>query len=1012
MTAPLSAEQRPIWFFDQLAGGDGSFTMAVAYRLTGALDKEALKAALGDVVARHEPLRTTFHLVDGEPVQRVSAEVRLPWAEAVADDVAAALAEHTNRPFDLEAGPLIRALLLRISDAEHVLGVAVHHIVADGWSLGVFANEMAACYTARVAGVPADLTPLSITYADHARAQAPAEPGHWRDELAGISPLRLPTDRPRPAVKTTNGGVHYRVLDNDLLARVDEVARGVRGTRFMVLMAAFQVLLSRYAEQDDLCVGSQVAGRGRVDVEPMIGLFTRTVAFRARLADDPTFREHLLRTRRASISAMAHPDIPFERLAAELGVERDPSRGVFFDAMFVLQDFGRGELPMAGLAVDLVDPGIALAKLDLVAEAWQVDNGLVFSLGYNTDLWDADTIARMARHFETLLRSVVADPDARVSALSLVDDVEDGLLARWAAGPPLITPQGVLDAVQAVPGDRIAVRDGDTEWSYSDLLDRARTLAGAMVNSGVRPGDVVAVSLRRSPDLIAALLGVWLAGAAYLPLTPGDPARRTEFLLADSGARLLVSDTDDTALRVDDPGPPAPLPPSAGDLAYLIYTSGSTGTPKAVAVSHAALAARIVWMRHHYAVTSEDQVLHFAATSFDTHAEELYPCLSAGATLILAPDDPGALPDFLAGAAGLTVLDLPTPYWQELVGSGALTTLPASLRLLILGADRLDPAVLAQWHAQHGDRVRVLNTYGPTETTIVATSADLAPGSDGPIGRPAAGTVCHVVDRTLRRVPVGVPGELVIGGAGLAHGYLGNPGLTARRFVPNPFGPGRLYRTGDRVRWRPDGQLEFLGRYDDQVKLRGFRVEPGETEAALLSVSAVAQAAVVVVDDRLVGYVVLRPGAADTVRADLADRLPAYLMPSALVVLDQLPLTAHGKLDRAALPRPDRADLAPSAPVAPRTDAEYLVAEIWCEVLGLDDVGVHDDFFALGGHSLLATRVVGRITAAIGLTVPLRAVFTERTVEGLAAEVERLLMAEIDELSDAEVAALVEPGQG
>ncbi|MGH3657144.1 MAG: amino acid adenylation domain-containing protein, partial [Micromonosporaceae bacterium] len=565
---------------------------------------------------------------------------------------------------------------------------------------------------------------------------------------------------------------------------------------------------------------------------------------------------------------------------------------------------------------------------------------------------------------------------------------------------------------------------------------------------------------------VVALLGVWKAGAAYLPLEPGPATDRTTFMVEDSGARLLLTREseaaafDEPAIPVicldhgaptvpgpgSAPGPtvPGPLPepvprgplpePGPEDLAYVIYTSGSTGRPKGVAVSHGALAARVAWMRRHYEITDVDRVLQFAAPSFDTHAEELYPCLTAGAALVVPTVDSALLSEFLTTpyAAAVTVLDLPTPYWQELVGTGQLPELPPALRLLILGADQIDPGALTRWYDQHGDRVRVLNTYGPTETTIVASCAELGPEDAAvarpPIGRPLTGTRCHVVDRHLHRVPVGVPGELLIGGAGLAYGYHGDPRLTARRFVPDPYGPvgERLYRTGDRVRWRTDGQLEFLGRYDEQVKLRGYRIEPGEVTAALLADPRVRQAAAVVREDtpghrQLVGYLVIDPaGAANTdpahalaeIRAGLQRRVPSHLVPSALVRLDRLPLTPTGKLDRTALPRPERDDLADAAPAPPGTDAERLVAEVWADVLGLAEVGVHDDFFALGGHSLLATTMIGRLSAKVGLRVPLRPVFTERTVAGLAAVVEELVIAEIAALSDAEADLLLRDGRG
>ncbi|MQA26598.1 MAG: amino acid adenylation domain-containing protein [Micromonosporaceae bacterium] len=1062
-TAPLSADQRPIWFFDQLSGGDATFNMALAFRLSGTLDVAALEAALHDVASRHDSLRTTFRLVGDEVVQQVHADlppsishVDLSAEPAAAREEAArsAVAAHTNRPFNLEAGPLLRAMVVRLGPEEHILAVAVHHVVADGWSLGVFSRELAAFYSARVRGEPPPLPPLPLQYPQYARRPQDATAArdayrHWRERLAAAPVLDLATDRPRPAVRTANGDVRYRTLDHALLTRIDDLARRSRCTRFMVLAAAFQVLLGGYSGQTDVCVGTQLAGRAHEDLEPMIGMFTHTAVLRADLADDPGFREHLTRTRRDLLAAMAHPEVPYERLLGELNVTRDPARGAFFDVMFVLQEFGGGDLELPGLRVTPVDPRISVAKLDLIVEAWQVPDGLQLSFAYNTDLWHAATVDRMAGHFGNLLQAIAADPDARLSALSLLDSDEERRLDAWAeadaAARAAATAPELVAARARRDGDRVAVRHGDHELRYAELESRAGTLAARLRGHGVRAGDVVAVCLDRSVELVVALLGIWKAGAAYLPLEPGPATDRTAFMVEDSGARLLLTRRSEAAgvgespipvICLDGEADPAATPaapgplrepgPEASDLAYVIYTSGSTGRPKGVAVSHGALAARVAWMRRHYEITAADRVLQFAAPSFDTHAEELYPCLTAGATLVAPTVDSALLPEFLAApdAADVTVLDLPTPYWQELVLTGQLPELPPALRLLVLGADQVDPGALTRWHERYGDRVRVLNTYGPTETTIVATCAELSPGDAGaarpPIGRPVAGARCHVVDRRLNRAPVGVPGELLIGGAGLAHGYHGDPRLTARRFVPDPYGPpgARLYRTGDRVRWRADGQLEFLGRYDDQVKLRGYRVEPGEVTAALLADPRVRQAAAVVREDttgdrRLVGYLVTDPADRPLaeIRAGLERRLPSHLVPSALVRLDRLPLTPTGKLDRAALPRPERDDLADVAPTPPRTDAEKLVAEIWADVLGLPAVGVHDDFFALGGHSLLATTMIGRLSAAVGLSLPLRTVFTERTVAGLAAVVEELLVAEIAALSEAEADQLLRDGR-
>ncbi|MEV6124458.1 amino acid adenylation domain-containing protein [Streptomyces sp. NPDC052077] len=1044
--AVLSVGQERLWFLDQFDPGDPAYNIPLVLRFTGPLAPGSLRAALDSVVARHEALRSRFPAVDGRPYVVIDPPSPVPLDER---DVrgqpeaatAAAVASLTNAGFDLARGPLLRAALLRTGDEAYTFCLVLHHIAADGWSLGLLRAELAEHYAAHRAGHAAEL-PEPPSYLAHSAAErawldgpdAAAALTHWRELLSGAPPLELPLDRPRPTVPGSDGAYHTRLL-HGLGPELESFARARRMTPFMVLAAAYETLLHRCTGQDDFCVGVPTAARTTVDSERTVGYFSSTVALRADLTGAPTFDAVLRRTRGDWMRALTHGRVPFERLTEELGQDRDTGRTPVFQTLLTVHTQSGGALDehaFADLLCTETDGGHTAAKFELTLDVRPDGDDLHAVFGHRTDLLDGAAVARIAARFETLLRGALAAPDTPVRLLPLLDADDLALLRAEAAGPALPpyepTVLDTIDRVAAEAPGATALTGPDETLSRSGLADASRELAGRLLAGGAGRGDLVAFCLPRGPRAVVAMLAAWRIGAGFLPLDPEYPAARLDFMLRDSGAALLL--TPDGApvegltagvpvLPVAPPAAPertaAPADaltgPGPDDPAYVIYTSGSTGTPKGVLVPHRALAARVAWMREGYGLTGDDRVLQYASLSFDTSAEEVFPALAAGAVLVSAR--PGAaLPDQLAEpySAGITVLDLPTPYWHHLVADLDETPWPAGLRLLILGADQVRPEAVAAWRDRFGDTVRVVNSYGPTETTVIATTADLGDGDARhrpPIGRPIGGTTLAVLDRHGLPVPPGTPGELVVGGPGVTDGYLGRPGATARAFVPDPDGPSgaRRYRTGDLVRRRADGRLEFLGRLDGQVKVRGYRIEPGEIESALLAVDGVAQAVVTARGDALVAHLVPTPGAGapdpGALRAELSAVLPPHMVPGALVVLDALPLTPNGKLDRAALPAPDPGSRLRAAHVPPRTEAEELVADVWREVLGTGPVGAHDDFFDLGGHSLLATRVVARVRAAIDLAVPLRALFTHRTVAAFAEAVEDALADEIDGLSDA-----------
>ncbi|MFK3985732.1 non-ribosomal peptide synthase/polyketide synthase, partial [Micromonospora sp. NPDC050397] len=1033
-TVPLSFAQQRLWFLGELEGPSGLYSIPMALHLTGDLDRDALRTALTDVVGRHEALRTVFVSVDGTPEQHILdpavIDLRLPVTEVPEGGLEQAVADESQHAFDLAREIPLRARLFAVAPRDHVLVLVLHHVAGDGWSLAPLARDISTAYTARSSGHAPAWKPLPVQYADYALWQRhllgdvadPASPhsaqlAYWREALAGLPvELALPVDRPRPAVATHRGGTARLHLDAALHERLSAVARAEGVTMFMVLNAALATLLSRLGAGTDIPIGTSVAGRTDESLDELVGFFVNTLVIRTDVSGDPSFREVLRRVREQSLGALARQDVPFERLVEDLAPARSMARHPLFQVMLGLQNTTAPVLDLPGLDAALLPSGDQPAKFDLdvqFQDAFAPDgrpNGLTGVVTYATDLFDRGTVVTLVERLVRLLRAVSADTARPVGGIDLLSpDERHRMLEEWndtAREVPATTLPELFEAQAARTPDATAVVFEDAEVSYADLDARANQLARLLVTYGAGPEQVVALALPRSTDLIVAVLAVLKAGAAYLPIDPDHPAERIAYLLTDARPALLVTteavhpEGNVTRLVLDDPrtadvldGLPAGALDHGSLLpanpAYVIYTSGSTGRPKGVAVTHQGVVNYVARTWHAYPHLSGSTLLH-ASIAFDLGVTALYGALTSGGRLHVVDWDE-TLPATLAGHEITFLKATPShlAFLQTLPGTWAPTG------QLMLGGEPLRTEQLQQWHQDHPD-VPVVNHYGPTETTVgctdnpVETAGDSGPGIT-PIGRPMWNTQTYVLDPALRPVPPGTPGELYVAGAQLARGYLHRPGLTAERFVANPYGPPgrRMYRTGDLARWTGEGQLEYLGRADDQVKIRGFRIEPGEIEAALTSHPAVTRAALLVReespgDKRLIGYVVAASGVdGTTVRAHVAGLLPDYMVPTAVVVLDTLPLTANGKLDRQALPVPAYEMTEGSR--GPRTLREELLCQVFADILGLPYVGVDDDFFDLGGHSLLAVRLVSRIRTVLGAEVTVRALFESPTVAGLAA---------------------------
>lgn len=1042
---PLSYAQQRLWFLDQLEPDSSFYNMPVAFRLSGYLNDAALQQGFSEIVRRHENLRTSFVTENAAPTQRISSESALPVAhadltglsrQACRDALSDLCRQEAEKPFPLAVGPLIRVTLIALPDGagrrENILLLTMHHIISDGWSSAILMREFVSLYQAFSRGRPSPLAELPIQYADFACWQRRRLVGdvlqrqidYWRSKLDGApSLLELPTDRPRPAVMAYRGASHQFEIPAALAEQIHRISRQYDATLFAVLLAALNILLFRYSHQKDICVGTPVANRNRMEIEGLIGFFVNTLVLRSDLSDDPQFNQLLAEVRNTVLDAQNHQDLPFEQLVEALRPERNVSYSPLFQVMFVLQNQSGQSLSLPGLDIGVIDEENTVAKFDLTLHIHENEGALAASFEYNTELFDPATVTRIAEHYLTLLQGIADAPQARISELPLLTrDQRRQILVDWNSTQAVYPADRCLHQLFEAQVDKTpdadAVAFADQTLSYAELNARANLLAYYLRSKGVGPGSSVGLCVERSLEMAVGMLGILKAGGAYVPLDPHYPEERIAYMLKDAGIAMLLSqqrlaaalpsgvkdtvylDSDWATIAqgsIDNP-PPCNHPL---DLAYMIYTSGSTGQPKGVMVSHRnavhSTSARFSSYRHPVSA-----YLLLSSFAFDSSVAGLFWTLGQGGCLCLPTDDeakdPAALAELILNRQVSHLLALPSFY--ALLLKQAATELQ-SLKTAIVAGEACSVEVVKQ-HRAVLPHVPLYNEYGPTEGSVwssvyLADQDDL----DRPlsIGRPISNVRLYILDKAGSPVPVGVQGELHIGGEGVVRGYWRRPELTAEKFIPDPFrlDGGRLYKTGDLARYRPDGNIEFLGRIDHQVKIRGFRIELGEIETRLMAYPGVDEAVVLAREDRfgnkrLLAYLTARDNAVLTesaLRDAIKESMPDYMLPGAFVFLERLPLTANGKIDRNALPEPDLAETAKNAYEAPVTETEKSLAAIWSGILGIERIGRNDDFFELGGHSLLAAQLPFSVQKKLNAQLPLKSFFETPILSAQARLIDR-----------------------
>ncbi|MEH2110839.1 non-ribosomal peptide synthetase [Nostoc sp.] len=1059
---PASFAQQRLWFLDQFIPGNGIYNVPTVIRLTGSLKLAALEQTFNEIVRRHETLRTTFIVSDGQPLQAIAPNSTIPLSvlnlqrspddeqEVKAKCIITAEIEH---PFDLSSGPLLRVILLVLSETEHILLLNMHHIICDDWSMGVLIRELGTLYAAFTQNQPSPLLELPLQYADFAHWQREWLQGevlqtqlaYWREQLNDISILHLPTDKPRPAIQSYQGATQFLELPLKLIDALEKLSQQEGVTLFMTLVAAFQTLLYRYTHQEDIAVGSPIANRNRSEIEGIIGFFVNSLVLRSNLSGHPSFRELLGRVREVTLGAYSHQDLPFEKLVEELHPERNLSHHPLFQVVFGFQNAPMSALELPGLVPSFMNIDIKKTRFDLELHLWkcsedfrslwggnwEYSEGLRGVIVYNTDLFYKATISRMVEHFKTLLSAIVANPEERIANLPLLSEAElHQVLVEWnntQADYPQdkCIHQLFEEKVQQYP-DSIAVNFANEQLTYQELNTRSNKLAHHLQKIGVGSEVLVGICTSQSIEMIVGLLGILKAGGAYVPLDSSYPQERLNFMLEDAQVSVLLTQENllkhfesfskpiisidkDWEIITQEKEDNLKNNLNSDNLAYIIYTSGSTGKPKGVAVPHKAV-NRLVCNTNYIKFSPSDKVAQASNASFDAATFEIWGALLNGAQLVGISKDVTISPHEFSlqlRQKGISLLFLTTALFQQIARD--VPQAFTSLRYLLFGGETVDKRWVKKI-LKYGAPKHLIHVYGPTENTTFSSYyyvEDLASNTFLPIGRPITNTEIYILDTCLQPVPVGITGELYIGGEGLAREYLNRPELTTKHFIPHPFSNNpktRLYKTGDLARYLPDGNIEFLGRIDNQVKIRGFRIELSEIEAVLNQHSAVRETIVIVgkdvPDDKyLVAYVVLNQeqiamqdlqSFASLLRQFLKEKLPEYMVPSAYMVLESLPITPNGKVDRRALPMPDTISFNNQDYVAPRSQVEELLAQIWAKVLGKEQVGIHDNFFELGGHSLLATVLTSRIRDTFQIDLPVRNLFEAPTVEQLSRYIDTI----------------------
>ncbi|HZM74951.1 MAG TPA: amino acid adenylation domain-containing protein [Candidatus Limnocylindrales bacterium] len=1033
--APASFAQRGLWTIDRMHGQSAAYSIPVAFEVQGTIDADALRAALDWLTQRHDSLRTCFEVVDGQIEQVVVSRVDTPLTcidlgglgvDEREEAAVGHLIEAAQRPFDLSQPPLLRMDLLLLDEQSSVLFFNMHHIITDGRSTEILVTEFLEAYQAFAAGRPPELPEPPIRYADFSDWQygqvdntlAAEQTRYWRQALEQPPPpLDFPTDRPRGAGRTSAGTTASAELPAEVTQQVRELAQAQGCTVFNVMLAGMSVLLSRYTGQTDIVIGTPVLNRRQPEAQRVLGLFVNTLALRADLGGDPGFLDLLERVRRVTIGAFKHQELPLDRVVNEVRPTRDGQQPLFQVMLAYQYDQPLPAIP--GLSLTRLELDSATSRFDLTLIVTERPDGLRLALEYNTDLFLPDTIDRLLRHLSMLVTAATHDPRQRVSQMAMLDADEAGRITAWSHPPAISGPVHCLhrlfEETAARQPHAVAIVDGGEQISYRELDLMANRVAQRLRQLEISADRPVGLLTHRSAGMYAGMLGIMKAGGAYLPIDPGAPADRIAYLIQDAHLSTVLADTgnierldglDVTAVDVDEAAraatdpPPHPSPNNIDMLAYVIYTSGSTGKPKGVEVSHSQIYTFISWLHRHLPLGPGDRVVQYLSYFWDGSVMEIWHTLTSGAALVVAPLDvvldPLGLPKFIADHAVNQILLTPTQMQAALEGNMAMPT----LRRLVFGGERLTPELVESCWAVLPPEGAIWNVYGPTECAVVATTAVMRrgdPTTTVPIGQPLEGVTCLVFDEHRNLQPIGVPGELWIGGPGVARGYLGRPALTAQQFQPNPRQPGgRLYRSGDIARWDSGGRLHFIGRRDHQVKIRGVRVELGEIEATLREHPSVREAVVVLDATRLIAYLVPADGHAP---ADPADRdlrahavrsLPGHMVPSDYVTVPRVPRTAGGKLDRDALPKPQPPAEAASEVRTARTPLEQTISGIWAEVFGVDQIDVGTDFYALGGNSLLVVDVVTRLREELGLEIPMTFMFPAPTVIDLALRIELL----------------------